>query len=101
MFSGSMRDNIRFGRLDATDDEVVAGLVSDPNVPLDKLPSEIDPSRNTQTLAEIYFEQGYYDKALDMYRDLASKDPENEAIAKRLAEVQKAYDSKFGGEQNG
>lgn len=84
-----------------SDDEVVAGLVSDPNVPLDKLPSEIDPSRNTQTLAEIYFEQGYYDKALDMYRDLASKDPENEAIAKRLAEVQKAYDSKFGGEQNG
>ncbi|WP_295097830.1 tetratricopeptide repeat protein [uncultured Fibrobacter sp.] len=84
-----------------SDDEVVAGLVSDPNVPLDKLPSEIDPSRNTQTLAEIYFEQGYYDKALDMYRDLASKDPENEVIAKRLAEVQKAYDSKFGGEQNG
>ena len=84
-----------------SDDEVVAGLVSDPNVPLDKLPSEIDPSRNTQTLAEIYFEQGYYDKALDMYKDLSNKDPENEVIAKRLAEVQKAYDSKFGGDQNG
>jgi hypothetical protein len=32
---------------------------------------------------------------------LASKDPENEAIAKRLAEIEKAYNAKFGGDSNG
>ena len=84
-----------------SDDEVTAGLVTDPTAPLDKLPPDIDESLNTQTLAEIYFEQGYYDKALDIYKDLSSKDPENEAIAKRLAEVEKAYDAKFGGGANG
>ena len=84
-----------------SDDEVTAGLVTDPTAPLDKLPPDIDESLNTQTLAEIYFEQGYYDKALDIYKDLSSKDPENEAIAKRLAEVEKAYDAKFGGGSNG
>ena len=84
-----------------SDDEVTAGLVTDPTAPLDKLPPDIDESLNTQTLAEIYFEQGYYDKALDIYKDLSSKDPENEAIAKRLAEVEKAYEAKFGGDVNG
>lgn len=84
-----------------SDDEVTAGLVTDPTAPLDKLPPDIDESLNTQTLAEIYFEQGYYDKALDIYKDLSSKDPENEAIAKRLAEVEKAYEAKFGGDANG
>ena len=84
-----------------SDDEVTAGLVTDPTAPLDKLPPDIDESLNTQTLAEIYFEQGYYDKALDIYKDLSNKDPENEAIAKRLAEVEKAYDAKFGGGANG
>lgn len=84
-----------------SDDEVSAGLVTDPTAPLDKLPPDIDESLNTPTLAEIYFEQGCYDKALDIYRDLSNKDPENEAIAKRLAEVEKAYNAKFGGGANG
>lgn len=84
-----------------SDDEVSAGLVADPTAPLDKQSSDLDEGMKTPTLGEIYFEQGHYDKALEIYRELAEKDPENEVIAKRLAEVQKAYDSKFGGEQNG
>ncbi len=84
-----------------SDDEVSAGLVADPTAPLGKLPPDIDESLNTPTLAEIYFEQGCYDKARDIYKDLASKDPENEAIAKRLAEIEKAYNAKFGGDSNG
>ena len=84
-----------------SDDEVTAGLVSDPNAPLDKQQIDLDESLNTSTLAEIYFEQGHYDKAFDIYQDLARKDPENEAIAKRLAEVEEAYRTKFGGNSNG
>lgn len=84
-----------------SDDEVSAGLVADPTAPLDKQSSDLDDGMKTPTLGEIYFEQGHYDRALEIYKELAEKDPENEAIANRLAEVQKAYDSKFGGEQNG
>ena len=81
-----------------SDDEVTARLVSDPNASLDKLPSDLDDSLNTPTLAEIYFEQGLYKKALDIYQDLAQKDPENETLTKRLAEVEAAYRSKSGGD---
>lgn len=84
-----------------SDDEVSASLVADPTAPLDKQSSDLDDGMKTPTLGEIYFEQGHYDRALEIYKELAEKDPENEAIANRLAEVQKAYDSKFGGEQNG
>lgn len=84
-----------------SDDEVSAGLVADPTAPLDKQSSDLDDGMKTPTLGEIYFEQGHYDRALEIYKELAEKDPKNEAIANRLAEVQKAYDSKFGGEQNG
>ena len=84
-----------------SEDEITAGLVADPNAPLDKLPTDLDESLNTPTLAEIYFEQGLYGKALDIYQDLARKDPANETIAKRLSEVEEAYRTKFGGNPNG
>ena len=84
-----------------SDDEVSAGLVTDPTAPLDKLPPDIDESLNTPTLAEIYFEQGLYGKALDIYQDLARKEPGNKAIAQRLAEIEAAYQNRFGGGING
>ena len=84
-----------------SDDEVSAGLVTDPTAPLDKLPPDIDESLNTPTLAEIYFEQGLYGKALDIYQDLARKEPGNKAIAQRLAEIEAAYQNRFGGGTNG
>ena len=83
-----------------SDDEVSAGLVKDPTVPLDNL-TGLDESLNTPTLAEIYFEQGLYDKALGIYQDLARKEPENESIQKRLEEIEAAYRSKFGEGSNG
>lgn len=84
-----------------SDDEVSAGLVKDPTIPLDKLPMDLDESLNTSTLAEIYFEQGHYDKAIDIYQDLARKEPENESIRKRLDEIEAAYRTKFGENSNG
>ena len=56
---------------------------------------------NTRTLAEIYYEQGLVDKALDIYEDLARKEPQNTEILNRLMEIEKAYREKFGGEANG
>ena len=80
-----------------SDDEISAGLINDPDAPLDRGAQDLDDSLNTRTLAEIYFDQGLYAKALEIYKDLAQKEPENEDIAARLAEVEKLYNDKFGG----
>ena len=80
-----------------SDDEISAGLINDPDAPLDRGAQDLDESLNTRTLAEIYFDQGLYAKALEIYKDLAQKEPENEDIAARLAEVEKLYNDKFGG----
>jgi len=84
-----------------SDDDVSNGLIKDPSAPLGNGEVDIDESLNTRTLAEIYFEQGLFGKALDIYEDLARKAPENEEIANRLMEIEKAYREKFGGEHNG
>ena len=80
-----------------SDDEVSAGLINNPDAPLNRGAQELDESLNTKTLAEIYFDQGLYGKALEIYKDLAMKEPENQEIANRMAEVEKLYRQKFGG----
>ena len=80
-----------------SDDEISAGLINDPDAPLDRGAQDLDESLNTRTLAEIYFDQGLYGKALEIYKDLAQKEPGNEDIAARLSEVEKLYNEKFGG----
>ena len=86
---------------DDSDDEVSSGLIKDPSAPLERGATDLDESLNTKTLAEIYFEQGLYGKALDIYQDLARKEPDNEEITTRLAEIEKVYREKFGGASNG
>lgn len=41
----------------------------------------------TQTLAEIYASQGYYDKAFDIYSKLSVREPENPNLHERLADL--------------
>lgn len=84
-----------------SDDEVSSGLIKDPSAPLERGAADLDESLNTKTLAEIYFEQGLYGKALDIYEDLARKEPDNAEIASRLQEIEKAYREKFGDNANG
>ncbi|MCQ2060677.1 MAG: hypothetical protein MJY47_03715 [Fibrobacter sp.] len=83
-----------------SDDQVSEGLLKDPTASLGSDDS-LDDSLNTRTLAEIYFEQGLYGKALEIYQDLARKEPENEDIANRLAEVKRIAEEKFGGNLDG
>ena len=84
-----------------SDDEVSVGLIKDPSKPLDRGAADIDESLNTKTLAEIYFEQGLYGKALDIYQDLCLKEPKNAEYHARLEEIEKIYREKFGGNVNG
>ena len=80
-----------------SDDEVSAGLVKDPSATLDSVNADLEASQNTRTMAEIYLEQGICDKALEIYQDLAKKEPENKEIQDRLEQVRKIYNEKFGG----
>jgi tetratricopeptide (TPR) repeat protein len=42
----------------------------------------------TVTLAEIYFQQGLREQALQIYRQLQEREPENESVRKRIAEIE-------------
>jgi len=79
-----------------SDDEVSASLVANAEAPLSRGAADLDDSLNTRTLADIYMEQGVYDKALDIYSDLAKKNPDNVEIQSRLEEVKKLCREKFG-----
>ena len=80
-----------------SDDEVSAGLIKNPSATLDNVNADMDASQNTRTMAEIYLEQGVYDKALEIYQGLAQRDPENKEIQERLDQVRALYNEKFGG----
>ncbi|HYU41777.1 MAG TPA: tetratricopeptide repeat protein, partial [Vicinamibacteria bacterium] len=40
------------------------------------------------TLAELYFKQGFAEKAVEVYRQLVEREPENDRLSRRLAELQ-------------
>ena len=42
----------------------------------------------TATLAEIYLSQGFTDEALNIYKELLGKDPENDALKKKIKELE-------------
>ncbi|HEX7122058.1 MAG TPA: tetratricopeptide repeat protein [Gemmatimonadaceae bacterium] len=44
----------------------------------------------TETLAELYVQQGFRDEALTIYRQLVASDPTNEALKRRLEELEGA-----------
>lgn len=44
----------------------------------------------TQTMGELYAQQGFYDRAVAVYRGLVERDPENERLRRRLAELEAA-----------
>ena len=78
------------------DDEVAASLVNNADAPLSRGAADLDDSLNTRTLADIYMEQGVYNKALDIYADLVKKNPDNAEIKTRYDEIEKLCREKFG-----
>ncbi|MBM2839135.1 MAG: hypothetical protein HW415_1760 [Deltaproteobacteria bacterium] len=43
----------------------------------------------TETIADLYIKQGYFDKAIDIYQTLYDADPENDEIKRKLDELKK------------
>jgi tetratricopeptide (TPR) repeat protein len=51
-------------------------------------PATADPGLNTATLAELYFNQGFTEKAVEVYREMLALDPGNGRLEARLAEIE-------------
>ncbi|HKP95634.1 MAG TPA: tetratricopeptide repeat protein [Fibrobacteria bacterium] len=58
----------------------------------EEMPSGTGAGANvaTVTLAEIYFQQGLREQALQIYRQLLEREPENESVRKRIEEIEAA-----------
>ncbi len=56
----------------------------------DEMPAQTGAGANvaTVTLAEIYFQQGLREQALQIYRQLLEREPENDAVRKRIEEIE-------------
>ncbi|MDR1759254.1 MAG: hypothetical protein LBR60_01860 [Fibrobacter sp.] len=88
---GGERSGVDFLMSGDSDDEVENALIQNPHAKLDAGNTKLDENLNTPTLADIYYEQGLYKEALDIYRDLAKREPDNTEIQSRLAEVETKY----------
>jgi tetratricopeptide (TPR) repeat protein len=45
------------------------------------------PALSSSTLAELYFNQGFTDQAVEVYKELLQREPDNERVRARLAEI--------------
>lgn len=64
-------------------------LPQDLSAPLNAFATSQDPL-DTTTLAELYLSQGFPEKAMEIYSNLAAKDPANQEVAAKLAELEKS-----------
>ena len=46
------------------------------------------------TLADIYFQQGYIEQSIEIYKELIKKEPHNDAYKKRLVSLKKDLNAK-------
>ncbi len=58
--------------------------------PSDRGPTQSDGALATNTLAEIYLRQGLVDRALAVYENMLRADADNQAVRRRIAEIQGA-----------
>lgn len=68
--------------------EEAASSVSPPPAQEEKpAPSRAADDLTTNTLAELYISQGFYEKAIDIYERLLAENPGNKALEAKLAQV--------------
>ena len=83
-----VHQNIPAGQSDLPDTKGISDLS-----PRDGSPSEQEVQRNkkdefeTESLAELYIRQGYYDKGIEIYRGLIKGDPTNSSLKQKLEDA--------------
>lgn len=55
----------------------------------DSLPAEPAPPFVTETMAELYLQQGYTAEALDVYRQLSAASPDDEGLKERVRKLER------------
>jgi len=50
-------------------------------------PAPPPPALSSSTLAELYFNQGFLSQAVEVYKELLQREPENQRVRTRLAEI--------------
>jgi hypothetical protein len=69
-------------------EDVRAAVEPSPAVVVEPLPLDPEPDLNSSTLAELYFNQGFTDQAIDVYRQISEREPGNERVQARLRELE-------------
>jgi hypothetical protein len=54
-------------------------------------PVTVEPELASPTLAELYFDQGFMDKAIEVYKRLLEREPGNTRLAARLDEIERVH----------
>ena len=86
-----MPDNELFGDLDSDDVSFDLSAVAGEDMPTSSELGGDDEEGNsmvTETMAELYAEQGLYDDALDVYRQLLEMRPNDEGLLARVADIE-------------
>ena len=68
--------------------DLAAGVLFDDDAQVDA--AETAPEFVTETMAQLYVQQGFLQQALDVYRVLAERSPANPTISARIAELEVA-----------
>ncbi len=86
-------------------EEPPPGLANWPPVAVTPAPPAAPPAPaagpstlTSPTLGELYFNQGFTDKAIEVYRELSAREPGNERLTARLRELEKLQRALGGGE---
>jgi hypothetical protein len=77
-----------FEEAPATGDEVAAEPLPELRSFHDEDAAEDDVEMVTETMAELYYRQGFVDRAADVYRELIARRGEEPALTRRLAELE-------------
>jgi tetratricopeptide (TPR) repeat protein len=92
MFGGSVLDEVKPPHGDEPRDAVDAYYPM-----LDVQASSPSPSAFvTETMAELYLQQGYVHEALDIYRQLAAQNPGDETLRERVRQLEQGSRSSVG-----
>ena len=81
-FHDEAAQTLGFSRTDVFKEENQAEPLDEDSFP------DAAPNVATVTLAEIYFDQGLKEQALQIYRQLLEREPDNESVKKRLEEIE-------------
>lgn len=80
------------------DEEDVSGQYAEPAVP--PVAAERQDPLSTLTLAELYEQQGFIPKALDIYRSILAEDPSNAQLQAKISQLEQSMPAEGGLTEN-